>query len=121
MPPGSLVRKSEPRVGSQSASDLRKEFMHRKRPRKAPVVLREKQGLTWVRRLAPPPASGLKRRFALVGIYALTVVIVSLINVLIIWFAAWVIRGVPLLSGSGLMVFVPAVGSAVWILLYALD
>jgi len=95
--------------------------MHRKRPRKAPVVLREEQKLTWVRRLPPPPASGFKRGLAVIGIYAITVVIVSLVSVLVMWLAAWVIGGVPLLSGPGLTVFVPAVASAVGFFLYVLN
>ena len=95
--------------------------MHRKRPRKAPEVPHEKKEITWVRRLPPPPVSGFKRRVAVVGIYGITVVIVSLISVLVMWLAAWIMRGVPILSGPGLFVFVPAVAIAVSFVLYVVN
>lgn len=73
-----------------------------------------------VRQLPPPPTSGLRRSSVIVSVYAISVVLVSLINLLIMWFAAWLTHGVPLLSGPGLIVLAPSLAVSVWLLLYTL-
>jgi hypothetical protein len=76
--------------------------MHRKKPRKVPVMNCDEPRTPWIRRLPPPPPLGVRRTSVVAGVYLVAMIGMTLLIVATATAMAWILRGSPLWSVAGL-------------------